>query len=212
MKPLFALRFLFFLFSLFVLFVPGLPSTGFSAQPVERIAATVNGRIIFLSDLDRYQAFFSNPTDTAGDPKKTLDRVIDNRLLQAEAHRFVFQAPTDAEVSQRVKAIRDRFKTEAAYEEALQRTGLSPDELKEETREQLWAERLLQERIYSFVFVSQKEVTRYYQEHLSEFSGKRQEEVEPMIRKKLTDEKRTTKETEYLARLRSHAELQVNLQ
>lgn len=194
-----------------LLFFFGLSSLGFPAEPVERIVATLNGRIIFLSDLDRYQAFFNGAAES-GDLKKTLDRVVDHRLLGAEAHRFVFQGPTDAEVEQRLRKVRERFKSDADFQGALQRTGLSPEELKEEVREQLWVERLLQERIDSFIFVSPKEVTRYYQEHGAEFGEKRQEEVEPLIRKKLGDEKRASKEKEYLARLRSRAELQVNVQ
>lgn len=189
-------------------------SIGFAAEPVERIAATLNGRIIFLSDLQRHQTFFENAgKNKAGEDSKTiLERVIDNRLLRSEAHRFVLQGPTEAEIQQRLKILRERFKTENAFEEALGQTGLSLDELKQEIKEQLWVEKLLEERIYAFVFISPKEVTQYYEEHAADFGGKKQEEVEPTIRKILSEEKKTTKEMEYLARLRSHAEIQVNLQ
>ncbi|SRR5579884_1175136 len=190
-----------------------LSSAGLAAEPVERIAATLNGQIIFLSDLQRDQTFFENPGNGSGaDLKKQLDRVIDNRLLRAEAHRFVFQGPTDMEVQQRLKLLRERFKTESDFQGALRQTGLSLDELKQEVSEQLWVEKLLQERIYAFVFISPKEVTQYYQEHASDFGGKKQEEAEPMIRKLLSEQKRLTKEKEYLERLRSRAEIQVNLQ
>lgn len=193
---------------------PVFSSIGFAAEPVERIAATLNGKIIFLSDLQRHQTFFENAgkNEVSEDQNKILERVIDNRLLRSEAHRFVLQGPTEAEIQQRMKALRERFKTGSAFEEALGQTGLSLDELKEEIKEQLWVEKLLQERIYAFVFISQKEVTRYYQEHAADFDGKKQEEVEPMIRRILSEEKRVSKEIEYLARLRSHAEIQVNLQ
>lgn len=189
-------------------------SVGLGAEPVERIAATLNGKIIFLSDLERHSLFFDNAgkNGSGDDLKKILERVIDNRLLRSEAHRFVLQGPTEAEIQQRLMTLRQRFKTEAAFQEALGQTGFSLDELKQEIKEQLWVEELLQERIYAFVFISPREVTRYYQEHTADFGGKKQEEVEPMIRKILSEEKRTTKELEYLARLRSHAEIQVNLQ
>jgi len=202
------------LFASFLCSLLSLASLGFAAEPVERIAATVNGKIIFLSDLQRHQAFFENPgkNGSGENLKNVLERVIDNRLLRSEAHRFVLQGPTEAEIQQRLKGLRERFKTEGAFQEALIQTGLSLDELKKEVSEQLWVEKLLQERIYSFVFISSKDVTRYYQEHAAEFGGKKQEEVEPMIRRILSEEKRTTKEAEYLARLRSHAEIQVNLQ
>lgn len=203
-------RLLVILFSFLLAF----SSVGFAAEPVERIAATLNGKIIFLSDLQRHQVFFENSEKNGSgeDLKKRLGRVIDNRLLRSEAHRFVLQGPADPEIQQRLKTLRERFKTEAAFQQALGQTGLSLEELKQEIKEQLWVEKLLQERVYAFVFISPKEVTRYYQEHAADFGGKKQEEVEPAIRKILSEEKRISKETEYLARLRSHAEIQVNLQ
>lgn len=201
MTPFFAI-----LFSFLLVF----SSIG-SAEPIERIAATLNGQIIFLSDMQRYQTFFENPENGSdADPTKRLERVIDNRLLRLEAHRFVLQGPTEAEIQQRLKLLKERFKTESAFQEALRKTGLSQEELKQEIGEQLWVEKLLQERISAFVFISPKEVTRYYQEHTADFAGKKQEDVEPTIRKTLSEEKRKTKEREYLDRLRSHAEIQVN--
>lgn len=203
-------RLLVILFSFLLAF----SSVGFAAEPVERIAATLNGKIIFLSDLQRHQVFFENSEKNGSgeDLKKRLGRVIDNRLLRSEAHRFVLQDPAEPEIQQRLKTLRERFKTEVAFQQALGQTGLSLEELKQEIKEQLWVEKLLQERVYAFVFISPKEVTRYYQEHAADFGGKKQEEVEPAIRKILSEEKRISKETEYLARLRSHAEIQVNLQ
>lgn len=202
------------LVGIFLSFFLVLSSAASAAEPVERIAATLNGQIIFLSDLQRDQIFFERAGDNGPerDLKKQLDRVIDNRLLRSEAHRFVLQGPTEAEMQQRLKLLRDRFKTESDFQDALRKTGLSLDELKQEVGEQLWVEKLLQERIYAFVFISPKEVTRYYQEHAAEFGAKKQEEAEPTIRKVLSEEKRTAKEKEYLERLRSHAEIRVNLE
>lgn len=43
-----------------LLSLPVFSSIGFAAEPAERIAATLNGKVIFLSDLHRHQAFFEN--------------------------------------------------------------------------------------------------------------------------------------------------------
>ncbi|MGB3940713.1 MAG: hypothetical protein WBK96_04365 [Candidatus Manganitrophaceae bacterium] len=198
------------LFSIFIFFFWIAPSPG-NAELAEQIAATVNGKIVFLSDLWRYQLFFSKKTETGDDLKKILDRAIDHRLLRMEAHRFVFQEPTETEIQQRLKRIRERFKDDGSFQEALRRTGFSAEELKEEIGEDLWVEKLLQERIDSFVFISPKETTRYFQEHAAEFIGKQEGEVEPIIRQILTEEKRREKETEYLTRLRSRATIEINL-
>src|SRR5581483_2276212 len=55
-----------------------------AAEPAERIAAVVNGEIIFLSDLERYRLFFEpleKKTETPADPMKTLEAIVNRRLL-----------------------------------------------------------------------------------------------------------------------------------
>jgi hypothetical protein len=190
----------------------------FAVEPVERIAAVVNGEIVFLSDLQRYRLFFepvetkeASPSETLGNPLKVLDGVIHHRLLRKDARRFVLQGPSEAEIDQKLKSIRQRFNEEAAFLKALDETGFSLEGMKEEIREHLWVERLLHDRIRSFIFITPKQVEKYYQDHAEEFKDKKLGEVEPTIRKILTEEKEVLKTKEYLARLRDHADIQINL-
>lgn len=198
-----------------LIFLIWLPRGAAAGEPVERIAAVVNEEIIFLSDLQRYHLFFG-PVERKGvpsdDPLETLNAVIDHRLLRKEARRFVVEGPSGEEVEQRLKSIRQRFKNESDFLRALDRTGFSLDEFKGEIREQLWVERLIQERIQSFIFITPRQVEQYYQEHAGEFSGRKLDEVEPKIRKVLTEEKEAAKMKDYLARLRAQAAIQINLE
>jgi len=190
------------------------PAVLSAGEPVERIAAVVNGEIVFLSDLQRHRFFFEpleKEGEASNDLQKALDAVIHHRLLLKEARRFVLQGPTEEEIDQRLKSIRRRFKTELALVQALNQAGFSLEEFKEEIREYLWVERLIQERIQSFIFITPRQVEQYYQGHPQEFKDKKLVEVEPKIRKFLIEERETLKTREYLARLREHADIQINL-
>ena len=185
-----------------------------AGEPVERIAAVINGEIVFLSDLQRYRLFFEPLEKKQEDPVdsvKSLEAVIARRLLRKEARRFILEGPSEEEVDQRLKSIRQRFKEESAFLRALNQTGFSLEELKEEVRGELWVERLLQERIQSFIFITPRQVEQYYQGHSEAFKGKKLAEVEPAIRKRLTEEREGLKTKEYLTRLREHADIQINL-
>ncbi|HZR45635.1 MAG TPA: hypothetical protein VFA47_02930, partial [Candidatus Manganitrophaceae bacterium] len=102
-----------------------------AAEPAERIAAVVNGEIIFLSDLQRYRLFFEPPekkTEAPADPMKTLEAIVNRRLLLKEARRFILEGPTEEETDQRLKRVRQRFKDEPAFLQALDQTGFSLEE------------------------------------------------------------------------------------
>lgn len=187
---------------------------GAAPAPVERIAAVVNGQILFLSDLQRHRLFFEpaeKEDGTGPDQKERLDRLIEHRLFLAEAHRFVLQGPSDKEIDDRLNQVRKRFKTDQAFQEALRQTGFSLEALKEEVRARLWVEKLIQERIQFFIFITPQEIERYRREHPEDFKDKKPEEAEPEIRAILTREKESVKRREYLGRLRSRAEIQINL-
>ena len=202
-----------FLFSL-ALAAPLAPSgAAFSAEPVEQIAAVVNRQIVFLSDVERYRLFFQKQADPSQEnTEAALQDLIDNRLLRVEAHRFLLQGPTEEEVNGKIVLIRSQFKNETAFQAALRKTDFSLEEYRTEVRESLWVEKLLRERVSDFIFIAPKDVEAYYQERAGEFPGKKFEAVEPHIRQILASQKAEVKKKEYLTRLRSHAEIEINLQ
>ncbi len=190
-------------------------SPAVSGEVVERIAAIVNGEFIFLSDLKRYPLFFE-PRGKSGsrreaDRLRQLDHLIHQKILQSEARRFVLKGPTEEEISVRLKAIRHRFESERAFQRAMRQTGFHLDDLKREIREVLWVERLIDERIKTFIFIRPKAIAQYYREHEKEYSGKKLEAVSGQIHEILSDQKEADKKREYLTGLRSRAEIEVLL-
>jgi len=192
-----------------------LPSFALSGEVVDRIAALVNGEFIFLSDLKRYPLFFEPLRQSASgrgsDRLRQLDRLIHQKILQTEARRFVLEGPTEEEIAVRLKEIQHRFLNEPAFQRAMRQTGFDLGDLKEEIREYLWVERLMEERITAFIFIRPKAIEQYYEDHQQRYSGKKLEAVSSQIRKILVDRKEADKKREYLTGLRSRAEIEILL-
>src|SRR5579863_2959155 len=86
-----------------------------AADLLDAIAATVNGHIILLSDWQdalRYEAMVAGrqPNQTSlADRKASLDRLIDQELLQEQMHASDFPHASQAAVDQRIQEIRKQF-------------------------------------------------------------------------------------------------------
>jgi hypothetical protein len=177
-----------------------------SAVVVEQIAAIVNGQIIFLSDLARHRTFF----DRANDPMTSLEHLIDEQLLAVEARRFLSEPPSDSEIDASMAQIRQSFQ-DGSFEEALYTTGWSEAGLRDAVRRQRWIERLLHERVSSFIFISQRTVEEYYQAHRDQYINQPEAEAQQEIRDRLWADKEADKQRDYIQRLRDDAKIQVNL-
>ncbi len=186
-----------------------------SAEVVERIAAVVNGQVIFLSDLARHRTFFDGPNDPMTSPEhlpeRLLEHLIDQQLLAVEARRFLSEPPSDMEIAASMAKIRQGFR-EGSFEAALHKTGWSEAGLRDAVQRRLWVAHLLHERVTSFIFISQKEVEAYYGAHRDRYPNRSEAEARQEIRDRLRSEKEADKRRAYLQRLRDDAVIQVNPQ
>src|SRR6202046_2830540 len=93
-----------------------------SAQVIDRIIASVNGRVILQSDWDEalcYEALLTNRTlaqFTDDDRRAILDRLIDQELLREQMKSADFVHATDAEVAARVADARKQYQQAASTE------------------------------------------------------------------------------------------------
>ncbi|MFQ5596917.1 MAG: hypothetical protein ACE5GK_02595 [Nitrospiria bacterium] len=186
-------------------------------EMVEGIAARVtfgrqqqNEVVIFYSDLERYQLFFSEPGEEADLPH-LLNQVIYQQLLRPEARRFVLTPPLLEAVEARFRTIQKRFQKPEDFAQALRQTGLIKEEIITEIREHLWVETLISERINEFIFISPKAVSAYFQEHPDLFKEKRLEDVAEKIEAFLKIEKENQKKAEYIQRLADKAKIEILL-
>lgn len=181
----------------------GLCTTSASAVITEQIIAVVNGQLIFQTDISRNQTFFEQGPD--------VENLINYKLLLIEAKRFVLSPPEEEEVELAFEEIRRKFPDASVFDRARKETGFTIEDFKREILDRLWVKKLIQDRITFFIFITDEEITQYYQNHQNDFSDKKRNAVEQDIRTILEKEREEIKIKEYLARIKSQANIEINM-
>jgi|HubBroStandDraft_6_1064221.scaffolds.fasta_scaffold589091_2 hypothetical protein len=185
---------------------------------LDRIVATVNNHVILQSewqDAIGYEAFAAGrPLDQlqAGDRKAALDHLIDQELLREQMRTSGFPHANSEEVDKRVQEIRKQYAgadSDAGWQTALARYGLTEDELKKRIVLQVDLMGLVDARLRPNVVIDSKSIESYYnQELLPQLrqSGAPQvplAEVTPKIKELLTQQKMNQMLVAWLQDLRS---------
>ncbi|MGA9812231.1 MAG: SurA N-terminal domain-containing protein [Terriglobales bacterium] len=146
-----------------------------SAEVIDRIVATVNGRVILLSDWEdslRYEAFSGGqPLDriTTEERKAALDRLIDQELLREQQPAADPPHASPEEVAQRVAEIRKQYaaaETELGWKALLDKYRLSEETLRHHVALELDLMRLVDARLRPSVTVDSKSIESYYKQEL----------------------------------------------
>ncbi|HUK36542.1 MAG TPA: hypothetical protein VLV86_21650 [Vicinamibacterales bacterium] len=118
------------------------------AETVDRVLAVVAGELIMLSDVNavRELGIVHASPDSRDPTADVLARLIDRELMLAEVDRYAPPEPDPKEVDREVAAIRDRFPTAKAFEDALQRSGFDLTHLREIVRQNLRLKAYLDQR------------------------------------------------------------------
>jgi len=195
-----------------------------ASDVIDRIVATVNGRVILQSDWDDavcYEAFAeARPLDQVvpADRKAALDRLIDQELLREQMPPTEMRA-TAEEIQTRVKEIRQRYSgsdSEAGWRAALQRYGLSEKELETRVALQLDVMRLVDTRLRPTIQIDSRSIESYYQEtlipQLHEAGSKEVPlaEVTPKIKELLTQQKMNQLLVAWLQNLRAESNIRTS--
>ena len=183
-------------------FLPGF----ISADLVDRILAVVNDEVVTLSDVNIYQTFFGEDQNA----QIILEKIIDQKLLLAEAKKFRLSEPSSEIVDAAYQEQITRFGTQEALKNKLTKIGFSTDDLRKMILRRLIVSDLIDQRVNLFVFVSAMEVQRYYEAHSEDFPDQTIEEVRAVIQKRLERQKTEVKRKEYFNRLRSNATIVIN--
>lgn len=185
---------------------------------LDRVVATVNNHIILQSewqDAVRYEAFVSGRALDQlqlGDRKDALDRLIDQELLREQMRSSGFPHAGSEEVEKRIQEIRKQYpgaETEAGWQAALARYGLTENEVKKRVVLQVDLMGLVDARLRPNVVIDSKSIEGYYnQELLPQLrqSGAEQvplAEVSPKIKELLTQQKMNQMLVAWLQDLRS---------
>jgi hypothetical protein len=195
-----------------------------SAEVIDRIVATVNGRIILQSDWDEalcYEALLTNRTlaqFTDDDRRAVLDRLIDQELLREQMKSADFVHATDAEAEARVAEARKQYPQAAsseAWQALLANYHLTEKDLLARVRQQIDLMRLVEARLRPTVQIDSKSIEAYYREQFvpklkqSGVSEVSLDEVSGKIRELLTEQKVSELLVSWLQTLRSEGQVRI---
>lgn len=147
----------------------------------DQIIAVVNNEAITQSEFKEFLGLMYMDLRTKYDEnelnkheeelsKTALSRLIEDRLILQEAKRQNIEVK-DKEVHERFDDIKSRFSSEAEFQGLLVKQGISPSTLKNQLRDQLFMQAIVDKEIHSQINVSPTEVTVYYRGQSQEFTN-----------------------------------------
>ena len=156
---------------------PAASSQPTDATVVEEIVVRVNNNIISLSDLKRSQEQWkaesekidpSVPTDSRPQEKDLLRDLIDSRLLSQKAEELGISADTD--VIKRLDELRKQMHADSMedLEKAAQAQGVSFEEFKQNLKETILTQKVIQQEVGGHITVTQQEIQEFYNQHKGE--------------------------------------------
>jgi peptidyl-prolyl cis-trans isomerase SurA len=152
------------------------PST--DATVVESIVVRINNSIITQSDLKRSQEQLAqelsrqdpNAPADANTPKQQdlLRDLIDSKLLAQKADELGISADTD--VIKRLDDMRKQMHAESMedLEKAAQAQGVSFEEFKQNMKESILTQKVIQSEVGQHLSITQQEIQDYYNQHKAE--------------------------------------------
>ena len=149
------------------------------ATVVEEIIVRVNNSIISLSDLKRSEEQLktesekidpSVPADSRPQEKDLLRDLIDSRLLSQKAEELGISADTD--VIKRLDELRKQMHAESMedLEKAAQAQGVSFEEFKQNLKDSILTQKVIQQEVGGHITVTQQEIQEYYNQHKDEMA------------------------------------------
>ncbi|RXH58859.1 SurA N-terminal domain-containing protein [Granulicella sibirica] len=140
------------------------------------VVATVNGKAIMQSDLDKtYQAALGDPQQPAptGDQAESLKlnamrELIDEEIVEQRAAKMNLTASNE-EVDAKLTEMKAPF-TEEVFAQRLRDSKDTIDDLRRKIRRSLTIERLINKEITSKITVTDNDVSNYYNQHKAEFN------------------------------------------
>jgi peptidyl-prolyl cis-trans isomerase SurA len=195
-----------------------------AAEVIDRIVATVNGRVLLQSDLDEalcYEALLSNRSlanFTDDDRRAVLDRLIDQELLREQMKSADFRHASDAEVTARIADARKQYPqavTDDAWHSLLARFHITEKDMFAHVQQEIDVMRLVDARLRPAVQIDAKSIEAYYRDQFvpklkqSGASEVPLAEVSAKIRELLTEEKVTQMLVSWLQTLRSEGQVHI---
>jgi hypothetical protein len=195
-----------------------------AGEVIDRIVATVNGRVILQSDWDEalsYEALLNGRTLSQfgdDDRRAVLDRLIDQELLGEQTKSAAIQEVSREEAAKRVAEARKQYPeaaTDSGWQALLARYGLSENDLLDHVQRQIDLMRLVDARLRPSIQIDSKTIEAYYRDKFVpqlQQAGAGQvplADVSAKIRELLTQEKVSELLVSWLQTLRSESDVHI---
>ena len=193
-------------------------------EVVDKMVASVNGgvrtELITYSDLLWQMALQPNaPIDNPSSEvlNRTLQLIINQRLIYQEAEKLPTINPTDKEINDELTALIALFPSRSDFNDRVQRVGLTNEQLREIIRQRVAIDKYLNFRFRSFTVVTPKEVSDYYRDvyvprFQQQYPGRivpEFEKVSKQLEAQLTEDKIESETTSFLDTARQRAEITI---
>lgn len=132
------------------------------------IAATVNGEEITLEELDLEYARLPEQYKSLLSKEDILSQLIDKKLLFQEAAALGITV-SDSEIEEQLNTVKGQFPTEEVFIQLLEQQELTSDDIKNQIKDQLIINKLLNQTALSKIEISEQEIADYYKENLEQF-------------------------------------------
>src|ERR1700751_776175 len=139
------------------------------------VMATVNGRKIYRSEVDKYYANQTSGSDQQPTGEQAvslrlsiLNELIETEILMRRAEKLGLLA-TDEEVDRKLNEIKSPYTAEE-FNKRLQEKRISLEDFKRDLRRSLTRDKVLNKEIASRINVTDDDVTAYYNAHKAEFN------------------------------------------
>lgn len=169
------------------------------AEVLDRIAVSVDQVVITESELVqevKLTSFWNRqaPNRTPEALREAAKRMIERALIRRELQLTPVPPPSHEEVQKLLDEFREaEFPNRLQYGEALDRYGLTEDQLKDHLREQYLTLRFINDRFRPEVEVSEEEIQEYYNEEFPKTYGSRPipplNEIQGQIERVLVEKK-----------------------
>jgi peptidyl-prolyl cis-trans isomerase SurA len=153
-----------------------------AGEVVDRVAATVNGDVVTLSDLEeragaewaraeRMEPGAAREEARKAALRRALDGIVAEKLLSKQAEVLQIET-TDAQIDAAIADIKARNHfDDAQLDRALADQGLDRATFRKQVRRELETYQVLQYKVRGRVKLSDDDVKNYYQTHPQEFGG-----------------------------------------
>src|SRR6202158_5797773 len=144
-------------------------------QPSGDVMATVDGRKIFRSDVDKYYdnqvaSAQQSPTGEQATALRLniLHQMIDDEILMRRAEKLGLLA-TDEEVDRKYNEIKSPF-TQEEFDQRLKDKKITLADFKRDIRRSITVDKVMNKEVSSKISVTDQDITNYYNAHKAEFN------------------------------------------